>query len=51
MRIIIVGAGPAGAALSLLLVRNGLEVVLVERERDAARVYWSSDIGHRPHPA
>jgi len=39
MRILIVGAGPAGAALALLLARNGLEVVLIERERDAARVF------------
>ena len=39
MRIIIVGAGPAGAALSLLLARNGIEVLLIERERDAARVF------------
>ena len=39
MRILIVGAGPAGAALSFLLARNGLEVVLIERERDAARVF------------
>lgn len=39
MRILIVGAGPAGAALAMLLVRNGLEVVLVERETDAERVF------------
>ena len=39
MRIILVGGGPVGAALSFLLARNGIEVVLVERERDAARVF------------
>ena len=39
MRILIVGAGPAGAALSFLLARNGIEVVLIERERDATRVF------------
>ena len=39
MRVAIVGAGPAGAALSLLLARNGIEVDLIERERDAARVF------------
>ncbi len=39
MRIIVVGGGPAGAALSLLLARNGIELMLVERERDAARVF------------
>lgn len=39
MRTIVVGAGPAGAALSLLLARAGAEVVLVERETDVARVF------------
>lgn len=34
-----VGAGPAGAALSLLLARGGAEVVLVERETDFERVF------------
>ena len=39
MRTIVVGAGPAGAALSLLLARGGAEVLLVERETDFARVF------------
>ncbi len=39
MRIVIVGSGPAGAALSLLLARNGLDVLLLERETDPERVF------------
>ncbi len=39
MRTVVVGAGPAGAALSLLLARAGAKVVLVERETDFARVF------------
>jgi len=39
MRIAVVGAGPAGAAVSLLLARNGVEVVLLERETDFQRVF------------
>lgn len=39
MRTIVVGAGPAGAALSLLLARAGADVTLVERETDVARVF------------
>ncbi|MCG8592467.1 MAG: FAD-dependent monooxygenase [Proteobacteria bacterium] len=39
MRIAVVGAGPAGAALALLLARNGVEVVLLERETDFERVF------------
>lgn len=39
MRVAVVGAGPAGAALSLLLARNGIEVVLIERESDFERVF------------
>ena len=39
VRIAVVGAGPAGAALSLLLARGGAEVVLVERETDFERVF------------
>jgi len=37
--VVIVGAGPAGAALSLLLARKDIAVTLVERERDFARVF------------
>jgi 2-polyprenyl-6-methoxyphenol hydroxylase-like FAD-dependent oxidoreductase len=39
VRIAVVGAGPAGAALSLLLARGGAEVLLVERETDFERVF------------
>ena len=39
MRIAVVGAGPAGAALSLLLARRGVEVLLIERETDFERVF------------
>ena len=39
VRIVVVGAGPAGAALSLLLVRGGAEVLLLERETDFERVF------------
>lgn len=39
MRVAIVGAGPAGAALSYLLARRGIEVVLVERQSDFAREF------------
>jgi 2-polyprenyl-6-methoxyphenol hydroxylase-like FAD-dependent oxidoreductase len=35
----IVGAGPAGASLAWLLARRGIAVLLVERERDFARVF------------
>ena len=38
-RILVAGAGPAGAALSLLLARRGVEVVLVEREASFERVF------------
>ena len=39
MRIIIVGAGPAGAALACLLARRGIEVVLIERETGFERTF------------
>ena len=39
MRVIVVGAGPTGAALSWLLARRGIEVVLVEREATLDRVF------------
>jgi 2-polyprenyl-6-methoxyphenol hydroxylase-like FAD-dependent oxidoreductase len=37
--VLIVGAGPAGAASALLLARAGLRVTLVEREADFERVF------------
>jgi 2-polyprenyl-6-methoxyphenol hydroxylase-like FAD-dependent oxidoreductase len=39
MRVAIVGAGPAGAALALLFARRGLPVVLIERQTDFAREF------------
>lgn len=39
MRVIIVGSGPTGAALSLLLARRGVDVVLLEREAAFDRVF------------
>jgi len=36
---ILVGAGPAGAALSYLLARRGIEVTLLERHTDFAREF------------
>ena len=38
-KVVIVGAGPAGAATALLLTRNGIGVELVERSDDFARVF------------
>jgi len=38
-RILIAGAGPAGATLAYLLARRGLEVVLLERQRDFEREF------------
>jgi 2-polyprenyl-6-methoxyphenol hydroxylase-like FAD-dependent oxidoreductase len=38
-RIIIVGAGPAGAALAYLLARREIDVVLLERQHDFAREF------------
>ncbi|MCI0391921.1 MAG: FAD-dependent oxidoreductase [Acidobacteria bacterium] len=38
-RVVIVGAGPAGAALAYLLARRGVEVTLLERHRDFARTF------------
>ncbi len=38
-RVVVVGAGPAGAAISLLLVQRGVEVVLIEREATLDRVF------------
>jgi len=39
LNVAIVGAGPAGAALALLLARRGVGVVLVERHTDFAREF------------
>src|SRR5436309_7383147 len=38
-RIVVVGAGPAGAALSYLLARRGIGVTLLERHTDFAREF------------
>ena len=38
-RVLIVGAGPAGATLAFLLASRGVRVTLVERETDFARVF------------
>src|SRR5437762_7062005 len=39
MRTLVVGAGPAGAALAYLLARRGIEVTLLERHTDFAREF------------
>ena len=39
MHVAIVGAGPAGATLSLLLAQNGVQVTLLERESNFDRVF------------
>ncbi len=39
MRALIVGAGPAGAALAYLLARRGVDVTLLERHTDFAREF------------
>jgi 2-polyprenyl-6-methoxyphenol hydroxylase-like FAD-dependent oxidoreductase len=39
MKVLVAGAGPAGAATALLLARCGLDVRLVERERSFGRVF------------
>jgi 2-polyprenyl-6-methoxyphenol hydroxylase-like FAD-dependent oxidoreductase len=38
-RVVVVGAGPAGAAVSLLLARAGVNVTLIERERTFDRAF------------
>ncbi len=38
-QVVVVGAGPAGAALSYLLARRGVGVTLIERQRDFAREF------------
>ena len=37
--VVIVGAGPAGASLAYLLSRRGIEVTLLERQRDFTREF------------
>jgi 2-polyprenyl-6-methoxyphenol hydroxylase-like FAD-dependent oxidoreductase len=39
MKVLVAGAGPAGAATALLLARCGLDVTLVERETSFERVF------------
>lgn len=39
MKVAIIGAGPAGATLALLLVRKGITVELIEAARDFRRVF------------
>ena len=39
MKVLVVGAGPAGAATALLLARCGIDVALVERETSFERVF------------
>ncbi|HZR80030.1 MAG TPA: FAD-dependent oxidoreductase [Candidatus Binatia bacterium] len=39
MRVIVVGAGPAGASIAYLLARRGIDVTLVERHTDFAREF------------
>lgn len=39
MQVIIVGAGPAGAVLALMLVRKGIKVKLIEASRDFKRQF------------
>ena len=39
MHVAVVGAGPAGATLSLLLARSGTRVTLLERESNFDRVF------------
>jgi 2-polyprenyl-6-methoxyphenol hydroxylase-like FAD-dependent oxidoreductase len=38
-RVIVVGAGPAGASLAVVLADRGVEVTLLERQRDFAREF------------
>ncbi len=38
-QVVIVGAGPTGAALSLLLVKRGIAVKLIEASRNFRRVF------------
>src|SRR5438552_14479161 len=38
-RVVVVGAGPAGAALAYLLARRGIGITLLERHTDFAREF------------
>src|SRR5262245_43661645 len=38
-RVVVVGAGPAGATLALLLARRGVDVTLLERHPDFKRIF------------
>src|SRR5690348_3643671 len=38
-RVVVIGAGPAGAALSYLLARRGVHVTLLEKHVDFARAF------------
>ena len=57
--LIIVGAGPAGAALAYLLARRDIEVTLLERQTDFAREFRGEGLqpsgidafGHSRRPA
>jgi 2-polyprenyl-6-methoxyphenol hydroxylase-like FAD-dependent oxidoreductase len=39
MQVVIVGSGPTGAALALLLVKRGIATTLVEAAKDSYRVF------------
>jgi 2-polyprenyl-6-methoxyphenol hydroxylase-like FAD-dependent oxidoreductase len=38
-RVLVVGAGRAGSAIALLVVKRGIDVLLVEREHDFDRAF------------
>lgn len=44
MKVLVVGAGPAGTATALLLARSGVDVTLVERETSFERVFRSEGL-------
>lgn len=37
--VVVVGAGPGGSTLAYLLARSGVDVRLIERQRDLARTF------------
>ena len=39
MQVVIVGAGPTGAALALLLVKRGIATTLVEAAKDSTECF------------